>query len=186
MTAPLRPQVPKAWVLSAVVTLVDAPASDSCAQPPAPEAAAKQWLTYLDGGDYAKGWDRAGGPFKARNTAAVLKDRIGPLRERLGAILERRLFRVTLSNTAPGLPDGTYASVQFQSRFADKSETGETVWLDREADRWAVIGYFLGGDSQPAAWPARAGENCTHAQQVQARIARMNGYSGGPHCNLPE
>ena len=27
---------------------------------------------------------------------------------------------------------------------------------------------------------------CTHDQQVQARIAKENGYTGGPNCNLPQ
>src|SRR4051812_27502082 len=78
-----------------------------------PEAAARQWLSYVDGADYAKGWDRAGDPFKARNSAALLQAKIGPVREPLGAVMERRLFQVRFSDSAPGLPPGKYAAVQF-------------------------------------------------------------------------
>ena len=158
-----------------------------------PEAAARQWLSYLDGGDYAKGWDRAGDPFKAHNSAALLQGKIGPAREPLGAVMERRLFRVTYADTAPGLSQGKYAAVQFDSRFANDARTGETVWLDLEKDRWAVIGYFIGGgDFKKVARPASEigaapeGRGCTHDEQVQARIARRNGYTGGPKCSLPE
>src|SRR5215469_16872865 len=164
-----------------------------------PDAAARQWLLYVDGGDYAKGWERAGTPFKAQITASVLQGKIAPVREPLGAIMERRLFKVTYSNTAPGLPDGKYAAVQFSSRFANKPAAGETVWLELESDNWAVIGYFIGPDVSKAAGPATgqdqnppAGEaapgarNCTRQEMTQARVARMNGYTDGPVCNLPE
>ena len=152
-----------------------------------PESAARQWLSYVDGGDYAKGWERAGNPFKAKNTQTVLQDKIAPVREPLGAVMERRLFKLTLSDSAPGLPAGHYAAVQFHSRFAGKTSTDETVWLDMEQERWAVIGYFIGaGISVPAGGAEPTLSNCTHDEQVQARLARMNGYTGGPRCNLPE
>jgi hypothetical protein len=164
--------------------------------PPAtPDSDAKQWLLYIDGGDYAKGWVRAGSPFKAQVTAQVLQGKIAPVREPLGAILQRRLFNVTYSNTAPGLPDGKYAIVQYNSRFANKAAAGETVWLDFEDSHWLVIGYLIGPDAPTAAgWPAPAPttavpapaapavRNCSHEELVDARIARMNGYTSGPSC----
>lgn len=164
-----------------------------------PDAAARQWLLFVDGGDYAKGWDRAGIPFKAQITAPVLQSKIAPVREPLGAIMERRLFKVTYSSTAPGLPDGKYAAVQFSSRFANKDAAGETVWLEWEKDNWAVIGYFIGPDFSKAAGPATGQDgdpqaakmppgarNCTRQEMADARIARMNGYTDGPVCKLPE
>jgi hypothetical protein len=158
-----------------------------------PDDAAKRWLLFIDGGDYARGWERAGEPFKTQVTAAVLQSKIAPAREPLGAIMQRTLFRVTYSNTAPGLPEGKYAAVQFSSRFANRDAAGETVWLDMEGDRWAVIAYFIGPDFRNAARPAAddaatvpGAKDCTREELVQARIARMNGYIGGPRCKLPE
>jgi Protein of unknown function (DUF4019)/SPOR domain len=156
-----------------------------------PDAGAKQWLLYVDGGDYLKGWQRAGSPFKAQVTAPVLQSKIAPVREPLGAIMERRLFKVTFSNTAPGLPEGKYAIVQFSSRFANKPVTDETVWLELENDNWAVIGYFIGPNfpttagpdqSQPTAEVATApgANDSTHEEMAEAGISRMNGYAGGP------
>ena len=189
---------PVAFVVLAAFDIATSPGV--LAQPSAtPDAAAKLWLFNVDGGDYAKGWDRAGGPFKAQMTAPVLQSKIAPVRESLGAIMQRKLFNVTFSNTAPGLPEGKYAVVQFSSRFANKAAAGETVWLDMENDRWAVIGYFITPDvpktaglpatgldrSQAGAIAATApgATNCTHEELVQARIARMNGYTRGPRCN---
>ena len=158
--------------------------------PVTPDSDAKQWLLFIDGGDYAKGWVRAGSPFKAQVTAAVLQGKIAPVREPLGAILQRRLAKVTYSSTAPGLPDGKYAIVQYSSRFANKPVAGETVWLDFEDSHWLVIGYLIGPDvAKTAGWPADipapaapAARNCSHEELVDARIARMNGYTNGPSC----
>ena len=159
--------------------------------PAAPDAAAKQWLFYVDGGDYAKGWNRAGSPFKAQMTAPVLQSKIAPVREPLGAIMQRKLFNVTLSSTAPGLPDGKYAIVQFSSRFANKPATDETVWLELENDNWAVIGYFIGPDFQNTAGPDRSqpaaevattpgANDRTHDEMTEAGVSRMNDYAGAP------
>jgi hypothetical protein len=159
-----------------------------------PDAAAKQWLLYVDGGDYQKGWQRAGDAFKAQVTAPVLRSKVAPVREPLGAIMERRLFEVTYSNSAPGLPEGKYAAAQYSSRFANKPAAGETVWLELENDNWAVIGYFIGPDfpktagpdrSQPAAEVATApgANDCTHEGMAEADISRMNDYAGGPKCS---
>ncbi|HKB97087.1 MAG TPA: DUF4019 domain-containing protein [Rhizomicrobium sp.] len=194
---------PVAFVVLATFDIAIATSSGVLAQPSAtPDAAAKLWLFNVDGGDYAKGWDRAGDPFKAQMTAPVLQSKIAPVREPLGAIMQRKLFNVIFSNTAPGLPEGKYAIVQFSSRFANNAITGETVWLDMENDRWAVIGYFITSGVPRIAGPPATGldrsqagaiaasapgaMNCTHAELVQARIARMNGYTGGPKCNPPQ
>jgi hypothetical protein len=108
-----------------------------------PDAAARQWLFYVDGGDYAKGWDRAGNPFKAQFTAQALRNKIAPVREPLGAIMQRKFLSATISSTMPGLPDGNYVVVKFNSRFAKYADAVETVELDMEGGRWAIIGYFI-------------------------------------------
>jgi hypothetical protein len=108
-----------------------------------PDAAARQWLFYVDGGDYVKGWERAGDLFKRQIAEQDLQGKIAPVREPLGAIMQRKLLAVNLSNTMPGLPDGKYAVVQFSSSFANKAAAVETVALDTEDNRWTVIGYFI-------------------------------------------
>jgi hypothetical protein len=39
------------------------------------------------------------------------------------------------------------------------------------------------GPSAPASAPSAPNGVCTHEQEVQARIARKNGYTGGPKCD---
>jgi len=171
--------------------------SAALAQPAVtPDAAARQWLSYLDGSDYAKGWARAGSPFKTKMPAQVLQGKIAPVREPLGAVMQRKLSSMTFVSTAPGLPDGKYAVLQFRSRFANQGATDETVWLDSENERWMVIGYFIGPDSPKAQsktgqdrnqasvtmYAVPPGKACSHDELVRARIAGMNGYTAGPNC----
>jgi len=91
--------------------------SNALAQPQmTPDAAARQWLFYVDGGDYVKGWERAGDLFKGQIAERDFQSKSAPVREPLGAIMLRRLMDVKLSSTMAGLPDGKYAVVQFNSR----------------------------------------------------------------------
>jgi len=155
-----------------------------------PDGAAMQWLSFIDGSDYARGWARAGSPFKAKLTPQVLQSKIAPVREPLGAIMQRTLSKKALSSTAAGLPDGKYAAVHFRSRFAKQGMADETVWLALENNGWTVIGYLIGSDNRKTAGqqPTMAmyvtppGKVCTHEELVRARIARMNRYTGGPIC----
>ena len=180
-----------------IVAAIAICAGGALAQPAVtPDSTARQWLSYLDGSDYAKGWARAGNPFKTKMTALVLQSKIAPVREPLGAVMQRKFSSVTFAGTAPGLPEGKYAVVQFRSRFANQVAATETVWLDSENDRWMVIGYFIGSESQkPLAKSAQdrnqasvtmyavpPGKACSHDELVRARIAGMNGYTGGPNC----
>jgi hypothetical protein len=107
-----------------------------------PDVAAKQWLSFVDGSEYAKSWSRAGAPLRARITSKDWQNTIAPVREPLGPVMQRKFLSVTVSNTMPGLPDGKYAVMQFNSRFAGKSAI-ETVELDMEDSIWTVIGYSM-------------------------------------------
>jgi Protein of unknown function (DUF4019) len=118
--------------------------SNVIAQPSqTPDDAAKRWLTFVDGSDYAKSWARAGNLLKSRITAQDFQTKVAPVREPLGAVMERKLIDVKLSNTMPGMQNGKFATVQFNSRFARRATAVETIGLDTENGRWAVIGYFI-------------------------------------------
>ena len=49
-----------------------------------------------------------------------------------------------ITKSFPGAPDGEYSLLVFRSTFANKTDSRETVTLEREADgNWRVIGYFV-------------------------------------------
>jgi hypothetical protein len=109
----------------------------------APDDAARQWLTFVDSGDYVKSWDHASGLFKNGIDVQKWQATIAPVRNPLGALIERLPAGVKWSNAMAGLPDGKYVVMQFSSIFANKAVAVETVGLDTEDGHWAVIGYFI-------------------------------------------
>jgi hypothetical protein len=139
----MRVQAFFAWLSLALAGSIPI-ASEVAAQPPnTPDAAARQWILLVDGGDYAKSWDRASSSFRATVTAQEWQSRISPAREPLGAIMIRTTRDMTLSDTMPGLPGGKYALVHFNSTFEHKVGALETIALDMEDGRWTVIGYYI-------------------------------------------
>jgi uncharacterized protein (DUF2141 family) len=42
-----------------------------------------------------------------------------------------------------GLPDGDYAVIVFRTSFANKALGRETITLERETERWRVVGYSI-------------------------------------------
>ncbi len=65
------------------------------------------------------------------------------MRDPLGAMATRTIKNVKLTKTLPGMRDGQYASVQFDSGFAHKAAAVETVTLTSEKGGWSVISYSI-------------------------------------------
>lgn len=101
-----------------------------------PDERARQWLTLVDDSNYTQGIAQMG---ELARTAEMGK--LPQIREPLGAMAERNLKEIALSKTAPGLPAGQYALVQYASRFANRAAALETVTLAMTKSGWAVVGY---------------------------------------------
>ena len=67
------------------------------------------------------------------------------MRGPLGDLVARKAAGQTYSKTLPGVPDGDYDIVRFNTAFANrfKKAAVETVVLAREAGGWKVDGYFI-------------------------------------------
>jgi hypothetical protein len=108
-----------------------------------PDAAARQWLSLIDAGHYVQSWSRAGISFKNSISAQLWQARIAPVRDPFGAVCERNIIDVKRPSTIASLPEGEYAVVKFNSNFANGAAAVEIVALNKQDDRWAVIGYFM-------------------------------------------
>ena len=114
------------------------------AQPPAPNAAqptpddrARQWLTLIDDSNYTAGIEQMG-PQTAKGSIEALSR----LREPLGAMATRNLKEIRLEKTHPGLPEGQYAVVRYDSTFANRAKATETLTLAMlKSGAWTVIAY---------------------------------------------
>ena len=131
--------------LTALFLTASLPALPATAQTPAPTAAqptpddrAKQWLTLVDDSNYADSARQMGPQAKKAETEIIPRQR-----EPLGAVANRNLKDVKLSNSNPGMPSGQYVVVRYDSSFAHKASAVETVTLAMNKGAWAVVGYRI-------------------------------------------
>lgn len=131
--------------LSALTTSLGSQAASTAAGADhAAAQAAVQWLVLLDKADYPGSWAQTGAAFRNAVTAEEWTAAAMGTRGRLGVLRERKNKSVQLSNSLPGVPDGEYAVVQFDSVFEQKEKTQESLTLVREPDgAWRVVGYFI-------------------------------------------
>ena len=61
----------------------------------------------------------------------------------MGAMATRNIKDIKMSKTMPGMHDGQYAIVQFDSSFAHKASAVETVTLVLDNGAWSVVGYRI-------------------------------------------
>lgn len=110
---------------------------------PAQETATA-WLALTDSGQNAASWDAAASPFKAAVTKAAWDAAMQGFRAPLGAVKSRKLKSATYTRAMPGMPDGEYVVIQFDTSFENKAAAVETITPMRDKDgAWKVSGYFV-------------------------------------------
>ena len=138
--------VPPALSLIAPAALAQtaaAPAGPSTPMTPAPDDRAKQWLTLLDDKNYSDSYNQLAASARSKISVDSWSTKFGALREPLGAMATRTIKDVKLTKTLPGMRDGQYATVRFDSSFAHKAAATETVVLTSEKGGWSVISYAV-------------------------------------------
>lgn len=137
------------WLFVAFALLFAAPAwaqtaaGPSTAMTPTPDDRAKQWLTVLDDQNYADAYKQMGAMARDKAGEQNFAEKVGGARTPLGAMSSRTLKDVKMAKTLPGMRDGQYAVVRFDSAFAHKAAAVETVTLVSENGAWSVVGYFI-------------------------------------------
>ena len=108
------------------------------------QQAADAWLALVDSGEYAKSWEQASSLFKSHVSKVAwqktLKSTLGPL----GKNKSRTLKSAKYATTLPGVPDGRYVVIEYESSFEGKQSAIETItpMLDKDG-LWHVSGYFI-------------------------------------------
>jgi hypothetical protein len=137
------------WLFVAFALLFAAPAwaqtaaGSSTAMTPTPDDRAKQWLTVFDDQNYADAYKQMGAVARDKASEQNFAEKVGGVRAPLGAMSSRTLKDVRLGKPPPGMRDGQYATVRFDSAFAHKAAAVETVTMVSENGTWSVIGYFI-------------------------------------------
>jgi hypothetical protein len=110
---------------------------------PAPDVRAKQWLGLLDDKNYNEAYKQMGAAAQDKGALAPWTQKISSIREPLGAMASRTIKNIKLTKTLPGMRDGQYASVQFDSSFARRTSAVETVVLTSDKGAWSVTSYSV-------------------------------------------
>ena len=107
------------------------------------QTSATAWLTLVDGRKYDQSWTETSSIFRTMFKKPDWAAKAAQVRDPLGAVTSRKHLNTTLANSLPGVPDGEYAVLRFDTSFAKKAKAVETVTLKVEEGKWKVAGYFV-------------------------------------------
>ena len=118
--------------------------ADDAAKENAAVSAAQHWLSMVDGAEYAHSWDEAADYFKGAVTREQWEQSLQGVRKPLGKVFSREVKSKTYATSLPGVPDGEYVVIQFETSFENKKYAVETVTPMMDTDgKWRVSGYYI-------------------------------------------
>ncbi|VEP15702.1 conserved hypothetical protein [Hyella patelloides LEGE 07179] len=108
------------------------------------QESAQKWLDLIDNSKYADSWLEAAPYFQNNITEEEWEKTLQGVRQPLGEKLFRKLESKQYTTSLPGVADGEYVVIQYNTSFVNKKSALETVtpMLDRDG-RWKVAGYFI-------------------------------------------
>jgi hypothetical protein len=131
-------------VTCGLAVLLVAPALGAEKPEDAAQAVADSWLTVLDEGQYEASWEQAAKPLKVAISKDEWKKGCGGARQPLGKLVSRKVKSRQYTEQIPGVPDGKYVVIQYDSVFEQKASAVETVTPMVDFDgAWRVSGYFV-------------------------------------------
>ena len=104
---------------------------------------AKSWLALVDAGDYAQSWKTSSTLFQGQVTEAQWETAVRAARAPLGPVVARNVAGVDFATTLPGAPDGQYAVLTFDTKFANKAAAIETIAMAMNGSSWKTAGYHV-------------------------------------------
>jgi hypothetical protein len=107
-------------------------------------AAAQNWLTEIDSGQYAQSWQDASTLFQGAVSQQKWESELTTVRKPLGNLESRNLEFAQYATRLIGVPDGQYVVMRFNTSFANKKSAVETVTFMLETNgQWKPGGYFI-------------------------------------------
>lgn len=105
---------------------------------------AESWLAMMDAGKYAESWKAAAAVMRGAVTVEKWESTMKNVRDPLGKLESRKLQSATYTTLLPGVPDGDYVVILYETSFEHKATAQETVIMSREKDKvWRVAGYYI-------------------------------------------
>jgi hypothetical protein len=144
-TSPAASEPEAAPAESAAVTPAETAADPATNEAvPAATSAAEAWLKLVDEQQYDESWKNAAGVFRGAVSTEDWSKAVGGVRGQVGQLVSRKLASANYTTSLPGVRDGKYVVIQFETSFANKASAVETVtpMLDDDGS-WRVAGYFV-------------------------------------------
>ncbi len=130
-----------AIVLSLSILAAKTPKADAVVKA---ETAAKSWLAFMDGGQYAKAWQEAAPVVQQSVTKDRWEDLMTKSWSALGHVLSRKFAGAEYTTDLPGVPAGEYVTVTYDTHVSIKGDLREQVVLAKGKDGiWRVAGYHF-------------------------------------------
>ena len=110
----------------------------------AAEKAARQWLDLVDQGQYRASWEASAEFFRKVVEPEKWVETLEKYHQPLGKNKSRKFVSAERRTNLPGVPDGDYVVVTYQSSFENKKSAIETVtpMLEKNGS-WRVSGYYI-------------------------------------------
>ena len=106
--------------------------------------ASEDWVALVDSGKYAESWKAAAAAFRSSVTQEKWESAMKTVRDPLGKLQTRKLDTAKYTAILPGVPNGDYVVLLFESSFEHKAVAQETVIMSQEKDKeWRVAGYYI-------------------------------------------
>jgi hypothetical protein len=107
-------------------------------------AAASAWLELLDGQRYADSWEQASTLFREATPKLQWETSAQSVRGPLGPVNFRKMRAANYARVLPGAPEGEYVVIQYDTSFANRPNSTETLTPSKEKDgTWKVSGYYI-------------------------------------------
>jgi hypothetical protein len=106
-------------------------------------AAAKEWLKIVDAGNYTESWQKSDSFFQSQLSQSKWDTALKGVRTPLGKVNSRAELGVKEYAALPGVPEGEYLVIQFQTDFQNKKSATETLTLSKSSGQWLPVGYFI-------------------------------------------
>jgi len=106
--------------------------------------ASEKWLKLIDMGEFGAAWDISAPSLKSSVTRKAWVDGLAAARKPFGEVRARKTDKFARSHKLPGLPEGDYALLLFDTQFANGKQAQEHLtWVLGKGDVWQVTGYFI-------------------------------------------
>jgi len=133
-------------LLAAIAGLLLVAIGQTRTAPPAsiPIQTVEAWLHQVDRLDADASWKEASSFLQQKLTKEKWETILKTTRAPIGTVLTRRHAVTQYASRLTGIPEGTYALLQFHSTFTGKESAVESVVFSKEPDgHWRALGYSM-------------------------------------------